>query len=350
MSTPRPILGIDLGSHTLAAAYCYPGEKPRALPITVRGNTSPVYPARLLVDGDGKVRRPDHTGTPTATVGNITRRIGQPPQVIAGEPYGINTLIDLLVAPALDAADNLADAPDTIAAVVPDHWPGDIIAKYRQALAVTGKNITIIYASEAIACYAELIPTDGIVTCVSVGAQAATLTLALPNGDTRCPATHEAAPRGGLNRLAQSVVVTTTAEVNPNYVPNTEWMDQAAAVGRKIIRAADKAQRADTHIAATLPGGQGRVKVPAGHINDFLEDQTRLHLRRLANNEEVHNLWGDDEEAGIPRKLLVAGGASLNTAVGRAIRAEVGPFRAERHPQAVLAMGAARLAARMGEG
>ena len=342
VSTERPVLGIDLGTMTLAAGYAIPGHDPEPLTMQVRGTNAPHYRSEILVSDTGEVRRPDFRGKVASRIGNLTAYLGRPPMVVAGAPYGINTLIEMLVGPAVDAADDLGTRPDTIAAVVPAHWPEYTVDQYCKALNSTGLYAVPVGSFEAMASYAELEDTDGLVTCINVGAQDASFTIAVPDGSTRFPEAWSATTTGGLNYLAQHLVIHITAQIAPTFQPGGQWLRQSTEVGQRIIRAAQKASSPQALIAVNVPAPVGKINVRAGQVNDLVEDLMRNALTDLTSDQKIHDLWGDDQEAGIPKTLLVTGGLSTNTAVGNAIRTTIGPWRAKNHPEALLAMGAAR--------
>lgn len=350
MSIDRPVLGLDLGTMTLAAGYAFPGEEPQPLMMHVRSKTAaPHYKSELLISDEDEVRRPDFRGQVKSRFGNLTAMLGQPPQIIAGAPHGINSLIDMLVSPAIEAADRLDARPDDIAAVVPSHWPGYTVDQYCTALAATGLNIIPVEAAEALASYAELVDTDGLVTCLNIGGQAAASTLAMPQGKgERKWETYEVTRTGSMSYIAQQIVVNIAARIAPTYKPSNDWLRQATEVGKRILRASQKATSPNSLITASMSAPVGKVNVRAGQVNDLVEDLMRKALRTLTDNPDMQGLWEDDRNAGIPKTLLVAGGFSTNPAVGRAIRTEIGPYRAVDYPQAVPAMGAARYVAEGG--
>lgn len=343
---PRPVLGIDLGSATLAAGFAYTGEFPQPLFMRVRQQSVSFYRSELLLTADGEIHRPDYSGSVIERVGNLTRYLGQPPQIISGVPYGIHALMELLVGPALDAANALDVPPNTLAAVIPKHWPQYIAESYTSALSATGLRVVPVLASDALASYAETIETDGIVTCLNLGAQAAILSLALPDKNySRYPETYTADARGGMNYLAQMIISRITRRMMPSFRPDAQWLSGSAATGRKILLAAQKAPYANDLITATLLNPVGKVTLPAGQINDLVEDIISTRLKLLAADEHVQKLWTADEEVGIAKKILVAGGLSNHKAIARAVRTVIGPWQADPYPQAIPAMGAARFVA-----
>lgn len=343
---PRPVLGIDLGSATLAAGFAYAGESPQPLLMRIRQQSVSFYRAELFITADGEIHRPDYRGDVVKRVGNLTRYLGQPPQIISGAPYGIHALMELLVGPALDAAHTLDAPPNTFAAVIPYHWPQHVTESYISALSATGLRVVPVLASDALASYAEIIETDGIVTCLNLGAQAAILSLALPDKDySRYPETYTADTRGGVNYLAQMIVHRITHRMAPDFRPDLHWLSASTIIGRKILFAAQKAPHANHLVTATLLDPVGKVTLPAGSVNDLVEDLISTRLRSLTDDEHVQELWAADEEAGIAKKILVAGGLSNHKAVARAVRTIIGPWQADPHPQTILAMGAARFVA-----
>lgn len=345
MSSEAPVLGIDLGTATVSAGYAFTGQEPEPLDMHVRSKRlSPHYRSEILISEDGVVSRPDYKGPVASRIGNLTTLLGRPPQIIAGAPHGINNLIELLVAPAIDAADRIAAPLEHIAAVVPDHWPDYTIAQYCKALESTGLHVTPVSAAESQASYAELMPTEGLVTCFNIGVQAATLTIAIPDADRRFSEVHVASPRGGLDAIAQSIVVHIAERIAQNFQPSAAWLDEAKQVGKRILRAAQKADNPQALITAELPAPLKRVNVRSSWINDLVEDHMRQALEELST-KEVRNLWQDDVDAGIHKTLLVSGGFSTFRPVGNAIRTNIGPWRAQPCPEAIAAMGAARFVA-----
>lgn len=345
MSSEPPVLGIDLGTATVAAGYAIPGEQPEPLNMHIRSKRpSPHYRSEVLISDENIVSRPDYKGTVAGKVGNLTSLLGRPPQIIAGAPYGVNNLIEMLVAPALDAADRISTPIERIAAVVPAHWPDYTVEQYCRALASTGLNVTPVSAAESLASYAELMPTDGLVTCYNIGTQAATLTMAVPDGERRYNEVHEVSVEGGMDSIAQNLVLHIAGRIAPNFQPSEAWLEEAEQVGKRILRASQKADSPQALITAELPEPLKRVKVKSAQINDLAEDLMRQSLETLAT-EEVHNLWQDDVDAGIHKTLLVTGGFSTYRPIGNAMRTYVGPWKAQRHPEAIAAMGAARFVA-----
>lgn len=341
-TNPRPVLGLDLGSATISAGVAKPGGGVRPLAIPVRGRTAPHYRSEVVVDENGEVRRPDYRGEITQRVGQLTRQLGQPPRVIAGAPYGVKSLLAMAVAPAVDAAGHLDIAPTTLAAVVPDHWPDYIVDHYVDALTRTGMVVVPVKASTAISCYAETYETEGLVTCVNIGARTAALTIAEPIGGRREMIFHRADPHGGQEQTDAAIVTQIATHLDPSFTPDEAWNREASRLGRAIRRATRKAERATDLIMAELPAPFGKVRIPAGQITDLVEDVVGTRLRALAASPRAQQLWDVDDEDGVPRTLVVAGGFSTDKSVGTAIRTEIGAFRAEIAPQAIVAMGAAR--------
>lgn len=345
MSSEPPVLGIDLGTATVAAGYAVTGEHPEALSMRVRSKRmSPHYRSEVLISDENIVSRPDFKGTVAGRIGNLTALLGRPPQIIAGAPHGVNNLIELLVAPAIDAADRISMPIEKIAAVVPAHWPDYTVEQYCRALASTGLNVTPVSAAEALASYAELLPTDGLVTCYDLGAQSATLTMAVPDGERRYNEVHEVVADGGMDTIARNLVLHIAERIAPNFQPSAAWLEEAEQVGKRILRASQKADNPQALITAELPEPLNRVKVKSAQINDLTEDLMRQCLEDLAT-DEVRNLWQDDVDAGIHKTLLVTGGFSAYRPIGNAIRTNVGPWKAQYHPEAIAAMGAARFVA-----
>lgn len=349
-TTPRPVLGLDLGSATIAAGIAEPGGVMRPLEIPVRGHTAPHYRSEVVVDENNEVRRPDYRGQITHRVNQLTRQLGQPPRVIAGAPYGVKTLLAMAVAPAIDAAAHLDIPPATVAAVVPNHWPDYIVDHYVDALTRTGLSVVPVTASTAISSYAETQQTDGLVTCINIGARTAALTIAAPTGAHREPIFHRADPHGGHEQTDAAIVNQIAAHIDPTFTPDDDWNREVARVGRTIRRATRKAEHPTDLILADLPAPFGKVRIPAGQITDLVEDIVGTRLRALASSPHARELWAVDEEEGVARTLVVAGGFSTDRSVGTAIRTEIGPFRAEQAPQAIPAMGAARWVAEGREG
>lgn len=341
-TNPRPVLGLDLGSATISAGIAEPGGDVRPLGIPIRGRTAPHYRSEVVVDDNAEVRRPDYRGEITQRVGRLTRQLGQPPRVIAGAPYGVKSLLAMAVAPAIDAAEHLDVAPTTLAAVVPDHWPDYIVEHYVDALTRTGMVVVPVKASIAISCYAETYETEGLVTCVSIGARSAALTIAEPVGSRREPIFHRADPYCGQEQTDTAIVTQIATHLDPTFTPDEAWSREGARLGRAIRRATRKADHATDLIMAELPAPFGKVRVPAGQITDLVEDVVGTRLRALAASPRAQQLWDVDDEDGVPRTLVVAGGFSTDKSVGTAIRTEIGAFRAEIAPQAIVAMGAAR--------
>ncbi len=341
-TNPRPVLGLDLGSATISAGIAEPGGDVRPLNIPVRGRTAPHYRSEVVVDDQAEVRRPDYRGDITQRVSQLTRQLGQPPRVIAGAPYGVKSLLAMAVAPAIDAADTLDIPPTTLAAVVPDHWPDYIVEHYVDALTRTGLVVIPVKASTAISCYAETYDSEGLVTCVNIGARTAALTIAEPVGNRREPIFHRADPHGGQEQTDSAIITQIVAHLDPEFTPDEAWKRGSARLGRAIRRATRKAEHATDMIMVELPQPFGKVRVPAGQITDLVEDVVGTRLRALASSPRAQELWALDEEDGVPRTLVVAGGFSTDKSVGTAIRTEIGAFRAETAPQAIPAMGAAR--------
>lgn len=340
-----PILGLDVGTGTVSAALAEPGGDPQPLLMSVRGKTAAHYPAEIIIDTHGDPRRPSYRGKVTERIGAITRFLGQPPTVIGGAPRGAHELFEMMLRPAFDAAENTAGRrPDRVAAVVPTHWPDYVVDAYRQALFSLGVDVTTIAADEAHAAAANDFTTDGVVTCLSLGATSATLTLADHGSHGRVPLVHRADPRGGQRPTDSRLIAEIAARLDPDFRPDRAWLAKASRVG-KALRTTAHTVEANDLVAVTLPEPFGPQKMIAGQVTDLVEDMVGITLRRLISAEDVAVTWEEDEDRGIAKTLLVIGGFSTDRAVGTAIRTHIAPWRDIEHPEAEAAMAAARMVA-----
>ncbi|ANE05451.1 hypothetical protein [Corynebacterium crudilactis] len=336
------VLGIDLGTATIATALAETGEQPTPLPII---NNQPHYPATLLVDTNGEIKRPDYTGDTTQHVTNLTTHLGQPPQIIANTPWGANALIEMAIRPAIDAAtDEAGQRPTHIAAVVPTHWPDYITTAYTKALETTGLPVTTIGADEATAHAATLnSTTTGAVTCIDFGENKATLTMALPKENTHIPDIHRADPNGGRRHLDTELTTRIATHLDPTFTPTPQWETQAHTVGQQLRTKAHATTHPEDLIEITLPAPFSTINISAGQVSDLVEDLAALTLKRLTANPDITHIWNVDEDDNTPRSLLITGGFSTDKAVGTAIRTTIGAWRAHPNPQAIIATAAADL-------
>ena len=343
---PHTVIGIDLGSATVATALAETGQPAHALPLN-QPISQPFYPAHLVIDAHGEIKRPDYTGAPTDYVTNLTHHLGQPPTVIAGAPWGVGALTELLMRPAIDAATKkLGHRPDMLAAVIPDHWPDYITDAFTTALATTGLEITTVPAPEAIAAAATLThTTQSAITCIDFGERSATLTMALPDNGTYVPDIHRADPRGGRFHTDAALITHIVHQLDPGFTPTPEWEDTAQDVGRGLRDAARTAGHRDDLLKVNLPAPFSAINVPAGQVSDLVEDLVAITLQRLTSVTDIHHIWQVDKEEGSSRTLLVSGGFSQDKAVGTAIRTNIGAWRSHNTPQTLAAIGAAHLAA-----
>lgn len=345
MVSKRTVLAVDMGSTTVASALASADEPPQVLRVPIRGRAATCYRNELIVGENNEVHRPDYKGEAVSTVRGLTRFIGQPPQVIAGAPYGINAIMDMVLRPALEAAEReIGTEPDALALVVPNHWPDYTVEGYCRAVEAMGLLVEPVTASEAI-CAA--IPSDyapGFVTCLNLGVQSVALTLANPGTGLHTPDLHLVDPRGGQRAIDAAAITRITRRIDPQFEPTRTWQRRAATVGGRIRRSASKAAPTDV-LMVTLPEPFGKVNVQARQINDLVEDLMREVLIRLINNNDVRAAWEEDELAGHPPTLLVAGGFSADRSVATAIRAHVAPWKAHPHPENIPALGAATLIA-----
>lgn len=344
--SPRTVIGIDLGAATVATALAETGQPAHALTLN-QPISQPFYPAHLVIDAHGEIKRPDYTGAATDYVTDLTRHLGQPPTVIAGAPWGVGALIELLMRPAIDAAtQKLGHRPDMLAAVIPDHWPDYITDAFTTALATTGLEITTVPAPEAIAAAATLTyTTQSAITCIDFGERSATLTMALPDNDTYVPDIHRADPRGGRFHTDAALITHIVRQLDPGFTPTPEWEDTAHNVGRSLREASRTAGHRDDLLRVDLPAPFRPINVPAGQVSDLVEDLVAITLQRLTSVTDIHHIWQVDKEEGSSRTLLVSGGFSQDKAVGTAIRTNIGAWRSHDNSQALAAIGAAHLAA-----
>src|SRR5438093_2682360 len=125
MDAGRVAVGVDLGTTWTAAALCAPGADAEALILGEAGAAMPsvvAFDGDSVVVGDAAVRRV--LAEPAAGAREPKRRLGDTtPYVIAGTPYGADTLMGHLLHHVLEVATSQHGAPpDAVVLTHPANW------------------------------------------------------------------------------------------------------------------------------------------------------------------------------------------------------------------------------------
>lgn len=339
-ATPYPrVVAIDLGTATVTAATLDPEGVVQPLLFPSGDN----YPSMLPIGDDGIVHQPDWRGAATDVVTHTTRGLARPPQVIDGVPYSANTLIEMVTAPAVRAAeDSLGTSPDILAAVVPDHWPPRIVEAYVTALSAHQLPVMTVSPGEALVASLEENQLHHSVTFLDFGATTAGLTMVHGTRWNRRPdvSCRFVDPDGGERGIDRGVARKIASVADPSFNPSWGWLVDAEL---ECARARQDAAGGGM-LTIDLPDPIGPVAVEARKLLDLVEDLVVDVISKLIAREEVKDLWEADAERNPDRPeptLRVTGGFSLDRSVSTAIRSAITGYEPLDHPAAAMAVGAA---------
>lgn len=338
-ATPHPrVVAIDLGTATVTAATLDPDGV--AQPLLFPDGDH--YPSMLPVGVDGVVHHPDWVGDAISVVTHTTRGLARPPRTIEGAPYSANTLVEMVTAPAVRAAeDTLGTSPDVLAAVVPDHWPKRIVSAYTTALSGHGLPVTTVSPGQAITALLPEGPITHPVTYLDFGASTAGLTLLNSGRWNRRPevAYRVVDPNGGARGIDQGVAEMIASVADPDFTPTADWLRDAEP---ECTSARETATAGGT-VTLNLPDPIGPVLVEGRKLLDLVEDLVADVISRLISREEVTSVWLADSErrGGSEPDLRVTGGFSLDRSVATAIRSTITGYDHHDRPASAVAVGAA---------
>lgn len=339
-ATPHPrVVAIDLGTATVTAATLDPEGVAQPL-LFADGDH---YPSMLPVGDDGVVHQPDWRGTAVDVVTHATRGLSRPPQIIAGVPYSANTLIEMVTAPAVRAAeDSLGTTPDLLAAVVPDHWPARIVEAYVTALSAHQLPVRVVSSGQALVASLEENQLHHSVTFLDFGGTTAGLTMVHGARWNRRPdvACRFVDPDGGERGIDRGVARKIASLADPSFEPSWQWLVDAEL---ECARARQDAAGGGT-LTIELPAPIGPVAVEARKLLDLVEDLVVDVISKLIAREEVSSLWETDADRNPDRpepSLRVTGGFSLDRSVATAIRSAITGYEPLDHPSSAMAVGAA---------
>jgi actin-like ATPase involved in cell morphogenesis len=152
---PAAALGVDLGTTWTGAALCPPGGEAEVL---VLGEAGPAMPSVVAFDGDtplaGDTAERRVLEEPTSGAREPKRRLGDTtPYVIAGTPYGADTLMGHLLRHVLEVATAQGGAPpDVVVLTHPANWGEYKLDLLREAGRVAGvEGVALLSEPEAAA-------------------------------------------------------------------------------------------------------------------------------------------------------------------------------------------------------
>lgn len=330
-------VAIDLGTATVSAATV--DEDGVIQPVLFP--TGDAYPAALPVDEDGVLHTPDWNGEAAEWVCNTTRSLANKPWVIAGAPYSSATLIQMVTAPAVEQAKtNLGGMPDSLVAIIPNHWPDYIVDSYIVGLERHGIRVSTIRPEDAVAASLPEHSETGYVTCFDIGATSTSLSLIKCNrGRKRGEVTfHIVDPNGGELRVYAAVARRIAQDLDAGFSPERQWMlDAAFGVSDARVAAHDAEAKGDVTIS--FPEPIGPVQVPTRRLLDYIEEEVCCVIQDLIARPEVENAWAED--GGATPSLHIVGGYSQDVTAANALRSVLCGYDAVEYPAAALAVGAA---------
>ncbi len=150
-------LGVDLGTTWTGAALCSPGGEAEALGL---GEAGPAMPSVVAFDGDsvlaGDAAERRVLAEPTSGAREPKRRLGDTtPYVIAGTPYGADTLMGHLLHHVLEVATAQAGAPPGVVVLThPANWGEYKLDLLREAGRIAGvEDVALLSEPEAAALH-----------------------------------------------------------------------------------------------------------------------------------------------------------------------------------------------------
>jgi actin-like ATPase involved in cell morphogenesis len=349
-------LGIDLGTTFTAAAIARAGGAVEPFALGDGRLPAPTAVAlpesgELLV-GEAADRR--RRSDPSRVAREFKRRLGDPvPLVLGGTPYGADALAGHVLAYVVArVAEREGEPPAAVAVTHPASWTAYKLDLLEQAARTAGLGDAVFVAEPVAAAvhYAALEriePGDVVAVYDFGGGTFDAAVLARRGDDFELLGRPEGIERLGGIDIDQALFAHVDRAVG-GLLGDADAKDPAVAAAlarvRDECRTAKEALSSDTEavVAVAMPGLHTEVRLTRAELEAMLRPRlpdTVAAMRRAADSAGV------DLHA-VARVLLV-GGTSRIPLVAETVRAETGrPVAVDADPKLVVALGAARLAAR----
>lgn len=343
MSEAAPLLAVDIGSHTIAAAAAIPSKRPDPETLSFRGRTD--YPCGAKVDIEGVPHPATWKGTAEAVVRQPALLLDEPPQIIGDVPLSGVTLLSVTIGPAIAAArERFGQEPATIVGVHPQ-WSAPKIRDFQRALERQGQDVALTPWADAIAAQTTPPLTGSHVTVFDFGASSASVVLVkfTRRGTPSVKFSHTDSS-GGARGADREVVAAcaNTAGVDLSAAPSNWW----GAAERRINSARRRRPASSTDLDVAFPNPLGKQSLKWRDIDQITAAHMQSVVERLIDHQEIRDAWEADRTDTVVKPILEStGGFAADPSVELAVRAAIGPVTVVDEPAAAAAFGAALLQA-----
>ncbi len=348
-------LGIDVGNTFVAAAISRAGI---AQMISL-GHHSVVAPVIAYLAGDGTLATGEAVGLPAGSshgriCGGLMNRLGDPsPVVIDGEPYAVTDLLGALLRDVTHrVTEAQGEAPERIVLSHPASWGPFRCALLGEAARQAGL-VTPALATEPEATAAHYTTirrcTDGETVAVyDLGGSTFNATvLREKSGDVQVLGTPERIEGLGGSTFDEAILSYVDNAATGALTKLDTRRPQTAVMLAGLRQSCICAKEALTTDARTvmpvlLPSSRFEVRLARPNFEDLVRGSIKSTVQTLLKTVQSAQIGPADLSV-----VLLAGGSSAIPLVAQTVSAELGcPTVVDPHPQHVVALGAAMLAAR----
>jgi YVTN family beta-propeller protein len=347
-------LGIDLGTTFVAAAFA----KATTVEMFPLGGRSVVAPAAVYLRGDGTlatgaaasrhaVSSPDRIGR------EFMSRLGDAmPVVLGGEPHAVTALLGIVLRDVVQKiTENEGEPPDRVMLTHPASW-----GPFRRALFDEGareaglKNPSIVTEPEAAAAHysaSRQVDNGETIAVYDLGGRTfdATVLRQQPSGVQILGKPERIERLGGVD--FDEAILSYVNDTVSGALTQLDMRHQPSIVALAEVRQdcilAKEALSTDTEttFAVSLPSQRFDVHLARSDFEDMARAPIESTIRALSRTLQSAQVEPTDLNA-----VLLVGGSSRIPLVARMVSAELGcPTVVDTHPQYVVALGAATLAA-----
>lgn len=351
-------LGIDVGTTFVAAALA----NANTVQMITLGAHGVVMPAAVYLRGDGALGTGEAVGLPAARSHNRTgeklmSRLGDPtPLVLGSEPYAVTDVLGVLLRDIINGViEAEGGSPDRIVLTRPASWGPFRCALFEEAARLAGlMNPAMVTEPEAAAAHYATTGqfNDGetvVVYDLGGGTFNATV-LRKQSDEVQILGEPQRIERLGGSDFDQAILsyVDSTADGMLNQLDMRRPQSSVALAGvAHACISAKETLSADTRTTfpVLLPSRRFDVALARPDFEDMARGPIEATIKALSQALQSAKV----EPAELSRVLLV-GGSSAIPLVARMVSAELNrPTVVDPHPQHVVALGAARLAAQVAE-
>jgi YVTN family beta-propeller protein len=350
-------LGIDVGNTFVAAAL---SKTSTAAQMIALGDHAGVVPAVAYLRRDGTLATGEIVGMPAGSgedrIGRrLMSRLGDPsPVVIGGESYAVTDLLGALLGDIVDrVTEAQGGSPDRIVLTRPASWGPFRCTLFEEAARQAGlvKPDMVTEPEAAAAHYATTCQwNDGEAIAVyDLGASTFNATiLRKQSGKVHIlgePERIEQLGGGDFDRAILSYVDNTATGALTQLDPRRPQTAVVLAGVRQACTSAKEALSTDTAttVPVLLPSKRFEVQLARPNLEDMARGSITSTVEALLRTLQSAQIEPADLSA-----VLLVGGSSAIPLVARTVSAELGRRAVvDKHPQHVVALGAATLAAQM---